>query len=334
MSNPQPQSSPEDVLRRIAELRNETDAPVKEQHVVSEVLLKGFARGDRGAGSGPRLMRFDFRYPDNVLKPVPVDRCGRITDFVQFASGSVEKVWGETESKLPFAMKAIADKVIHKEPELEGVVRDCLALHYARSIPARIVHYRVWLDGFGPLKSELLEDRHFLSWAFHERYGLYPSGSEDLSHIFDDLFGSTLASVKNGEFFRVRAEHLFRQAKARLADIPLEIGVADKDDLLIGDAPLITLRRGHPGIGILGGVPIAEATALHMPLSRRYVAGLGQKADYIPLSREHVIELNRKQVQAAQFQVHFHPEVDLGPFIKSVRADGAGEIDRSPSDPN
>jgi hypothetical protein len=66
----------------IAVLEAETDAPVKGQHVVSRVVLTGFAAPGKG-GAGWELTPFDLMRMKE-LKRLGVRGCGKIPNFSSF----------------------------------------------------------------------------------------------------------------------------------------------------------------------------------------------------------------------------------------------------------
>jgi hypothetical protein len=78
--------------------------PVRRQHVVSEVVLKGFA-SLKERRQGWHLARFDKRRC-RELHPRGLDACGRIDGSVQYASGSAEALWDSVENDLGSAIRS------------------------------------------------------------------------------------------------------------------------------------------------------------------------------------------------------------------------------------
>jgi hypothetical protein len=111
---------------------------------------------------------------------------------------------------------------------------------------------------------------------------------------------------------------LYLVAKERVNKHPIEIGIAQEGEFLIGDAPAQSYRTGHPGVGPLGGVPWGRASTFMMPLGRRYVLGLGRAPAYLDLDRSAVNTLNRGQVLAAHRWVVWHPNANLREFVLDV----------------
>jgi hypothetical protein len=95
------------MLRRIRELQAAGPAlgHVTEQHLISKVLLKRFAEP-----SGPRrglICPFRLEYPPARHRLVGADGCAKVNNFVAWASASVERLWKETEDRLPDALAAM-----------------------------------------------------------------------------------------------------------------------------------------------------------------------------------------------------------------------------------
>src|ERR1700722_3877400 len=95
-------------LKRLHELQNGNDGVIKDQHVVSKVIQRGFAIPGR-AGKGWELTPFDLRY-DRELRARGLDGCGKVPHFLAFASKSAEHVWNTAvENQLPMAIAAARD---------------------------------------------------------------------------------------------------------------------------------------------------------------------------------------------------------------------------------
>jgi hypothetical protein len=99
------------VMRALA---SEEIKPVTRQHVVSKVVLKGFA-SPKGRRQGWQLARFDKRQC-RELHPKGLDACGKIDGFVQYASGSAEALWNSVENELGAAIEsAVAGSLYRAE---------------------------------------------------------------------------------------------------------------------------------------------------------------------------------------------------------------------------
>ena len=95
-----PSQTPADLLLRMQQLASEeSDDHVGGQHVVAKVILRRFVGVD-GKSKG-LLYPFRLRYPDSRHTPLGPDGCGKIKDFVAFASASAEHLWKETRRQAP-----------------------------------------------------------------------------------------------------------------------------------------------------------------------------------------------------------------------------------------
>ncbi len=56
----------------------------------------------------------------------------------------MEKLWQETENKLPAALAAMDTGTLFARTGYVATIKDTIALHFARSKATRVVHYRVW----------------------------------------------------------------------------------------------------------------------------------------------------------------------------------------------
>ena len=107
--------TPAEVLRRAAALQGSANDNVRDQHVVSRVLLRRFEEPDPRDGVD-KVYAFDLEYPSSS-RLRPVSGCGNpVFDFVPFASRSVEQRWGAIETVLPTTLDAIDDGTFYAEP--------------------------------------------------------------------------------------------------------------------------------------------------------------------------------------------------------------------------
>jgi hypothetical protein len=95
------------LLDDIEVLDSDVSQPVRDQHVVSRVLLKGFAApGEKGKGL--ELVPFDLQR-GRPLRPLGLRGCAKVPNFITYASGSLELLWKQTEDKLGEAIQVAHD---------------------------------------------------------------------------------------------------------------------------------------------------------------------------------------------------------------------------------
>ena len=59
--------------------------------------------------------------------------CAKVDNFVPWASASVERLWKETEDKLPDALAAMDAGTLLGSATDAAVIKSAIALHFARS---------------------------------------------------------------------------------------------------------------------------------------------------------------------------------------------------------
>ena len=85
-------------MARLRELESVTERRIRNQHVVSRVILKGFAAPGHG-GKGWELTPFDVR-AGREEKTRGLRGCGRVPDFLMCAAESAEQLWNtEVENR-------------------------------------------------------------------------------------------------------------------------------------------------------------------------------------------------------------------------------------------
>lgn len=128
-----PSQSPAAMLRRIRELQAAGPAAghVTGQHMTSKVVLKRF-----GEPAGPHqglICPFRLEYPHARHRLVGPGGCAKANNFVAWASASVERLWKETEDRLPDALAAMDAGTLFGDPRHVSVIKSAIALHFARS---------------------------------------------------------------------------------------------------------------------------------------------------------------------------------------------------------
>jgi hypothetical protein len=117
---------------------------VSGQHVVSKVILSRFA-GVSGPDAG-LLYPFRLRSPDARHRLLGLDGCGKVPDFISYASGSAEWLWKQTEDRLQDPLAALDNGTLPVSAMHQAAIKDAIALHYARSTAARIVHFGIFVQ--------------------------------------------------------------------------------------------------------------------------------------------------------------------------------------------
>jgi hypothetical protein len=293
--------------------RGPQNNPAKNQHTVTECLLARFT--DTGTGQLkayylPRRREYDS----------PPSRVGRMKEYIKHAPQTHEDYWNtEVENRLPAAFAAVDDGTILTQPGFVKVLKDCIALHLARSAAYKQTHEELLKTVTDQQKRQWLESfQSALGRAFYFRYGLYPAGIEALEHI-NDLLHEAPEIVTSGKWFASRVHHYFDVARNHFAGSSLEIArPPEGEQFLIGDSP--TLSIGNKNGKIYTKVPMFEAGTLALPIGPNHTIGLGKGGDkWIDLEESHVAQLNAMQVNGAMTWVMYHPRSALKVFVETVR---------------
>ena len=292
---------------------------IKDQHVVSQVILSNFA--ERWGKKQERLLAgLDLDHEGSAPRYGGTRRFGKVPNFVRFASKSIEQVWKESEDRLRAALDAIASHTVFTDPASLSTIRDAVVLHFVHSIPAVFIHENAWVQNREAAKVFALRFPHHLEDIFHQKYGVYPSGPEGLDIAFNLLISKTANEKERGALFRVGLEDKFRRYRQLPENYDVQILVPESSEFIIGDVPALAIRHGQAITGVRGGVGLATADELAMPLGPQWLAVLNNKgrAGFSNISRDRVLDYNTMQIQAAYRHVHFRPGSGLEEWIRSV----------------
>ena len=290
--------------------------PTEDQHTVTKCLLTRFTDPSSGTLKSYYLPR--GREYDN-----PPSRAGRAKKYIDHAPQAYEDYWNtEVENHLPAAFGAVDDETIFDHPDLVKVLKDCIALHWARSVAYKKSHEELLKSVTEQQKRRWLEDfKPVLEHAFYLRYGLYPAGIEALDHI-NDLLHEAPEIVTSGEFFAGRVKHYFEFARKRFTGSNLEVARPPTGrQFLIGDSPALCIAKRNGQV--YTKVPLVEAGTITLPIGPNHTIGLGKGGDkWIDLDGSHVTQLNAMQVNDAMTWVMYHPNSNLKLFVRRTARHG------------
>lgn len=305
-------------MKRVQELEPHRTNHTRGQHLVSQVVLKQFAVHSLKAGR--QLCSFDLTHPDRAPALKGPNGCGKVLDFIGYASVSAESLWGEVERRLPGALKAIERGDVLDHPAHVATIKDAMALHFIRAKHSRIVHTTSWERVKADFRAALLERPELLDRVHYSKTGLYAAGTEARNALIDDLQAPMQAQFDSDALFRAGLEKRFEDTQRLLAPWGVEVIKSRVGEFLIGDIPAVTVRHDQTQVGVLGGIAIGDAHALVLPLSRRYCIALGPYDRLDHVDQRIVDQLNTYQVRAAQKYVYFSPRSDLERFVREQLA--------------
>ncbi len=288
--------------------------PTQDQHTITEGLLTRFTDESSGKLKAYYLPR--RREYDN-----PPSRVGRVKKYIEHDPQAHEDYWNtKVENHLPAAFAAVDDWTILDHPDLVKVLKECIALHWARSAAYKHSHQELLESVTEQQKRQWLENfRPALERAFYLRYGLYPAGIEALEHI-NDLLHEAPEIVTSGEFFAGRVRHNFDFACNHFAGSGLEVVLPPAGmQFLIGDSPAMSIAKRNGQV--YTKVPLLEAGTITLPIGPNHSIGLGKGGDkWIDLDESHVAQLNTMHVNDAMTWVMYHPNSGLKLFVDAVRS--------------
>ncbi len=259
---------------------------IKRQHVVSKVVLARFAF----EGS---VEVEDVRKPGR-WRPKSPSAVGYVEDYVRQDSISTEAVWQRTETLLTEALNELnAGVVPERGSRTEQTVKDCLALHWARSHSFKAVTDRAWEKVRRASSEDLARRPELLAHVFKQRTGRNNATPRELAEVNEDLHRGP-EDVVDGWHFSQRVRHFYAEAQAKFADRSLEVGwcLPETRDLVISDNPVVTPSRRKAGLNAEQGIALGDASAVGMPLGPRVFVSLTDGPDAATIDDVQAVKLN------------------------------------------
>jgi hypothetical protein len=314
---PQRPRTPE-LVKTEAEAMIATDnVLIEDQHVISRVLLKRFSASVNG-----RQKVCSYKILTGTSRPTSLDTAGMIPNFLAVASGSAEKIWKSVEDRLGDAIDA-ATSPQELTMRHQAVIKDAIALHYARSDAVRQLggdiygqlraHFKRWLTGrFRPALQDL----------FYSQMGFYAGDFQTLdSELLDPLFRDVDELMLSGKWRRVRIQQLFDDTRALIQPASIAVLRSTGQDFIIGDVPVVT-RTNSPeqaAHGVLGGLPIGAAKQVFFPIRPDRAVCLSDSNHWISLSNGEVQEFNALQSKLAIDRIFYRPGLSIESDLRRIR---------------
>jgi len=311
-----PGGTPPDLYERIRELEPEADRHVVNQHVVSKVVLKGFAAPGH-KGQGWQLTPFNLRL-GHERRSRGLNGCGKIPNFLTYASESAEQVWKSVEDRLDSAIKSARAGNLHSDNAQVEAIKDGIALHLVRSPRYMELHQAIVSKTMEDVRRETLQSRvPMLRNEFRRRYGLEPAGREALEVVLDEPLEDWRTRAASGAIARVSMESMFHKIRAILHPFAVEVWhIPSGLELLISDSPAFTLRYLDEGRHIQLHVAAGDANCVAMPMARDCLLALGATSKDDELLPNQVTLFNRLQIAIAYEHVYYRPGSGLRTFVE------------------
>lgn len=305
--------------RRMHRLAAQASLMVHKQHLVSGVLLGQFA-APIGQGGAPQVHSLNLEHTHAKLRGRGLETCGKapVDDFVKFASKSLEQVWWRVENDLDVTFAAVRGGSALQSEHLDRL-RDLVAIHHARSIQ----YYAVFEDSLlhGNMEANRFWQQYpaVLDAVATSRLGLAGSDAANRERALQELQRPINEWIAAGALFRVMMESRYRRTRQWLRGLGVEILTPLHSELVVGDIPALTVRKGMPSAGVNSGIGYAFADAIILPIAPDYLIRLVDgPSRYAAIGDEDVRELNTWQVRAAFSHVYLRPGSGLEQLVRSV----------------
>ena len=283
---------------------NRANQTVREQHVVSKVLLKQFCREPVPPQKRGKLQPFDLAKGERTGDPRTPSGAGKVRDFVTKDSAAAEACWWDVENALESVLTALKHSPRLEDPDHVKTIKKAVALHYARSHMVRDLIHAMARERLAALRAAIRD------------VPTPPGLAERVAAI--------AGIVEDGTYFRYRVPDLFgRLTHVALArELTILVPPPNKP-LLIGDTPAIAWDTATGRLGPRQGVGFNGPTTLVvLPLRRDRLAVLAPMTgmgDNGSCTAAQVDLFNSFQVQQAKHYVFHHPADNFDDFISWIR---------------
>lgn len=226
-------------------------------------------------------------------------------NFIAHGADAAEQRWKDTvEDDLPDAFALIDAGAVELPDREADLVRDRIALHWARSRPILSATQRILAER---------RDAHLCQWdrpdvldaLFREAKGIFSAGPQ-ARQIARQMLVDGPPELRDGRYFAKRVPHFFEYARARFRNVSIQIVDAPAGwEYVLGDAELIIM-------------PLGPRVAVSLDAHR---AGRGT------VTTAQVRMINEALVAAAERQVIYRPG---SPIDRAVRGWAAARPTAAP----
>ncbi len=286
----------------------------RRQHLVSQVIVNRFS--DHG-----NVVRFQLD-PEKIELRTPAT-CMYMPNFITAAPAQAEQLWGTVESDLREALAAVDDASVLSRPDCITTLKDCLAVHVARSKAMAWTRESALQRAADQLKVEMMaKEPGWLMARFRSRYGIIGVGFQALERAADDFIKLAAPVVSTPKSFAASVREYFDYSRSFFALQALEVVTPEPGagEFLLGDYPAVALSKARQLLGgPRGAVGVNDAGTVVMPVGPRHAISLGPTQVFTGIPAGYVDQLNRVQVVNAFHEVCFRPDAGLEGFIRNTR---------------
>ena len=257
------------------------------QHLVTRQLLRGFAdgRGQLAVLERPHMSRKLKTHGAGVFK----------AKFDAYDSQGAEDRWNKLESRFGPALAKVRARTALADPEVVASLKDLLALHWARSRAIMVAREPLVAQLVADHKNDMLSERpDLLAQALRTEVGVDPTGPGALQWMNERAHDEVVAANRS-KWDSDRNPINFVAARTHFERFHVQIGYSDDNNLLIGDAPVITTSRRKPGAGPHQGVALRDADHVAMPIAPNIILSLGPAPSETSLTPDVVDWYNSQQ---------------------------------------
>jgi hypothetical protein len=273
---------------------------IRKQHVVSQVVLAAFAVDGEVEAE-------DVRRPGRWRPKAPA-AVGYVNDYARYDSAATEGLWQTVETRLRDVLDELrSGRVPPRGSEAEAAIRDCIALHWARSKAVSAVSERLWEQVRRDHMEEMAGCPDLLAAVYRARTGR-TAGPAELHETNESLHAGP-PEILSGEHFSRRVRYFFQQAQAKFADRSLQVGVCGNgvENLLISDCPVVTPSRSRTELNPEQGVALGDAYGAGMPLGPRVFVSLHDRPERVVMGSKEARMLNDWQRSVRREQLFRQP---------------------------
>jgi hypothetical protein len=291
------------MLRMAEQAVSPTSGRVKDQHYVSQVVLRQFVEPVK---AGRVLTRHDLA--SGQADPIGTKGVAYLEHFVAVDSQATEKLWQKVENALRPAID-VALRGGTLSSAQRSTLRNAVALHFVRNPQTVGVHDQAFKEA-AARQVEQWADTPFAEEAFRRHTsGLLPAGPEGRRIGIEKSQGRLRVMHASGGLFRLSVQRLYEKVGDRFDTRGLQVMTPAnaRKEFLLGDVPAITYNTITGAAGVSEGVAVDDADEIVMPFAPRLMVAIGPPDSVRSLSDAEVDRYNRMQVRAARDFVMYRP---------------------------
>jgi hypothetical protein len=207
-----------------------------------------------------------------------------------------EHQWEAVETRMGRAYRLLDARRALDDPDAVATLRDIMAVHWARNPATRAVSDQITAQVMADSMRKVATRPDLLARELTKQTGLVAAGHGELDWINAQVHERVVAANREQWWSDGTARRL-QLAREKFAESAVQVGYAEGCDFIIGDVPVITVKRDHAGVGPHQGVALGDAIEICMPISPTIIIGLGPKPAVLTLKPDDVRRYNGLQVR-------------------------------------